>query len=50
VLDVDLILDQTDDVAKRLATKGADPAMVHRARTPSCVAASSGFSWTTRAR
>jgi len=32
VLDVDLILDQTDDVAKRLATKGTDPAMVHSAR------------------
>lgn len=32
VLDVDLILDQPDDVAKRLATKGLDPAVVHGAR------------------
>jgi seryl-tRNA synthetase len=32
VLDVDLILDQTDDVVKRLATKGVDSAMVHGAR------------------
>ncbi|MBV9010937.1 MAG: hypothetical protein JO272_02600 [Pseudonocardiales bacterium] len=32
MLDVDLILEQTDDVAKRLATKGTDPAMVYRAR------------------
>jgi seryl-tRNA synthetase len=32
VLDVNLILDQTDDVAKRLATKGVDPVMVYHAR------------------
>lgn len=32
MLDLDLILDHTDDVAKRLATKGVDPAKVHRAR------------------
>jgi seryl-tRNA synthetase len=32
VLDVDLILDQTDDVVKRLATKGIDSVMVHSAR------------------
>jgi seryl-tRNA synthetase len=32
VLDLDLILDHTDDVAKRLATKGLDPAKVYLAR------------------
>jgi seryl-tRNA synthetase len=32
VLDVDLILDHTEEVAKRLATKGTDPALVHGAR------------------
>lgn len=32
MLDLDLILDHTDDVAKRLATKGIDPAKVHSAR------------------
>ncbi|HEU0088279.1 MAG TPA: serine--tRNA ligase [Pseudonocardiaceae bacterium] len=32
MLDLDLILDHTDDVAKRLATKGLDPAKVYLAR------------------
>ncbi len=32
MLDLDLITDHTDDVAKRLATKGIDPAQVHSAR------------------
>ncbi len=32
MLDLDLILDHTDDVAKRLATKGLDPAKVYSAR------------------
>ncbi|MGH3720077.1 MAG: serine--tRNA ligase [Pseudonocardiaceae bacterium] len=32
MLDLDLILDHSDEVAKRLATKGIDPAKVHRAR------------------
>ena len=32
MLDLDLVLDHTDDVAKRLATKGTDPALVHSAR------------------
>ncbi|MGH3550813.1 MAG: serine--tRNA ligase [Pseudonocardiaceae bacterium] len=32
MLDLDLILDHTDEVAKRLATKGIDPAKVHSAR------------------
>jgi seryl-tRNA synthetase len=32
VLDLDLILDHTDEVAKRLATKGIDPAKVYGAR------------------
>ncbi len=32
MLDVDLIIDHTNDVAKRLATKGIDPAQVHSAR------------------
>ncbi|MGH3979651.1 MAG: serine--tRNA ligase [Pseudonocardiaceae bacterium] len=32
MLDLDLIIDYTDDVAKRLAAKGVDPAQVHNAR------------------
>lgn len=32
MLDLDLILDHTDNVAKRLATKGLDPAKVYSAR------------------
>jgi seryl-tRNA synthetase len=32
VLNLELILDHTDDVAKRLATKGLDPAKVYSAR------------------
>lgn len=32
MLDLDLILGHTDDVAKRLATKGLDPAKVYSAR------------------
>ncbi|MGH3621053.1 MAG: hypothetical protein ACRDQ5_04590 [Sciscionella sp.] len=32
MFDLDLIIDHTDEVAKRLATKGVDPAQVHSAR------------------
>jgi seryl-tRNA synthetase len=32
MLDLELLLNQTDDVARRLATKGVDPATVYRAR------------------